>query len=88
MKTPEEILKEYGCGNIPFDENVTMLHPAIIGAMQEYAREYTLSLIEWLTRKDSPYAIVYGDEKRFVTREKDYTIEEVYEMYKQEQKQS
>ena len=28
---------------------------------------------------------VYGEKKRFVTRKKDYTIEEVYEIYKQGQ---
>ena len=37
MKTKEEILIEFGCPNVPFDENVTMYYPAILSAMEEYA---------------------------------------------------
>ena len=37
MKTKEEILSEFGCPDIPFDENVTMYYPAILSAMDEYA---------------------------------------------------
>lgn len=37
MKTVEEILIEFGCPNVPFDENVTMYYPAILSAMEEYA---------------------------------------------------
>ncbi len=39
MKTAQEILNEYGCPDIPFDERVTMYYPAIINAMQEYAAQ-------------------------------------------------
>lgn len=35
MKTHHEILTEFGCPTIPFDENVTMYYPAIISAMEE-----------------------------------------------------
>lgn len=38
MKTKEEILNEFGCPDIPFDENVTMYYPAILSAMEEYGK--------------------------------------------------
>jgi len=88
MKTPKDILQINGFNFEDFQLDNEYSADNILDAMQEYAREYTLSFVEWLTRKDSPYAIVYGDEKRFVTRKKDYTIEDVYEIYKQEQKQT
>jgi hypothetical protein len=37
MKTAEEILIEFGCPDVTFDENVTMYYPAILSAMEEYA---------------------------------------------------
>lgn len=37
MKTAQKILDEHGCPEIPFDEIITMRHPAIIEAMEEYA---------------------------------------------------
>jgi len=40
MKTPHEILTEFGCPDISFDENVTMYYPAIISAMHEYADQF------------------------------------------------
>lgn len=39
-KTAVEILDEYGCPEIPFNEQVTMPHEAIINAMEEYAKLY------------------------------------------------
>lgn len=39
MKSKEEILTEYGCSEIPFDENVTMYYPALLNAMDEYAQQ-------------------------------------------------
>lgn len=38
-KTPEKILEDFGCGEIPNDEMVTMYYPAIISAMKEYAEQ-------------------------------------------------
>ena len=38
MNKAEEILNEYGCPEIPFDENVTMFYPSILSAMQEYGK--------------------------------------------------
>ena len=37
--TKEEILIEFGCPDIPFDENVTMYYPAILSAMDKYAEQ-------------------------------------------------
>lgn len=42
MKSKEEILTEYGCPEIPFDENVKMFYPAILSAMEEYANQCLL----------------------------------------------
>lgn len=38
-QTAEEILDEYGCPSVPFDENVTMFYPAIIDAMHQFASQ-------------------------------------------------
>ena len=38
MKTKEEILEGWGCPHVPFDENVKMFYPAILEAMDEYAK--------------------------------------------------
>jgi len=40
MKTKEQILEDFGCSEIPFDEMVTMFYPAILSAMDEYANQY------------------------------------------------
>lgn len=53
MKTKEEILNEFGCPPIPFDENVTMYYPAILSAMDEYASQFRQ---EWI-----PVAAVQDD---------------------------
>lgn len=42
-KSKEEILTEFGCPQIPFDENVTMYYPAILSAMDEYAEQFKSS---------------------------------------------
>ena len=40
MTKAEEILNEYGCPEIPFDENVTMFYPSILSATQEYGKYF------------------------------------------------
>lgn len=40
MKTKEDILIEFGCPEVQFDEDVTMYYPAILSAMEEYAQQY------------------------------------------------
>jgi len=39
MKTAEEILDEFGCPDISFNENITMYYPAIIEAMHQFAAQ-------------------------------------------------
>ncbi len=39
IKTKEEILDDLGVGEIPFSEMVTMYYPAILSAMEEYAKQ-------------------------------------------------
>jgi len=46
IKTAIEILDEYGCPPIPFDENITMYYPAIINAMEEYRNQSRPALTE------------------------------------------
>lgn len=39
MKTAIEILDEYRCPEIPFNEMILMSYPAIINAMEEFANQ-------------------------------------------------
>ena len=38
MNKIEEILKEYGISDIPFDENITMYYPALLNAVKEFGK--------------------------------------------------
>lgn len=70
MKTATEILDDYGCPEIPFNENITMLYPAIINAMEEYAKNLALDFVVW---KDSQYKNIdcfYSDEELFLLFQK------------------
>jgi len=53
-----------------------------------YSSKDMIDLLDWVTRKDSPYAIMYGDEYRFATNDKDFTIEEVIKTWKIERKRN
>ena len=50
----EEILNNYGCPPIPFEENVTMYYPAILEAMEEYRqagiREVLVKFNSWMCK--------------------------------------
>ena len=50
-------------------------------AMDEYARQEVVAALNWITRKDSPFAILYGGEIRFITNDEDLTIEQLYKLY-------
>ena len=52
MKTKEEILIEFGCPDVPFDENVTMYYPAILSAMDEYANAKVDEAMRWRDPKE------------------------------------
>jgi len=47
MKTVEEVLIEFGCPDVSFDENVTMYYPAILSAMEEYANARVGEAMRW-----------------------------------------
>lgn len=52
--------------------------------IDDIIKKESIAFVEWLTRKDSPYAIMYGDERRFCTNKGELTIEEVYNTYLKE----
>jgi hypothetical protein len=52
MKTAEEILIEFGCPDVTFDENVTMYYPAILSAMEEYANARVGEAMRWRDPKE------------------------------------
>jgi hypothetical protein len=56
----------------------------ICNAAELYAEVRTKRFIKWLTKEDSPYAILYNDgDIRFATIDEDLTINQLYEKYKQ-----
>ena len=49
----------------------------------EIAENYVIEVLEWLTNEKSEYSINYGNqEERFATNDKDFTIKEILEIYK------
>ena len=49
----------------------------------EIAENYVKEVLDWLTNEKSEFSIMYGNqEKRFASNNKDYTIEEILETYK------
>ena len=49
----------------------------------EIADAYVNEVLDWLTNDKSDFSIMYGNqEKRFASNEKDYTIKEFLETYK------
>jgi hypothetical protein len=40
-----------------------------------------IKAFNWITRKDSPYAIICGDEMPFATIDEDFTVEEMVDEY-------
>lgn len=47
----------------------------------EEVKRHIMTFTEWFTRKDSPYFIAYGKDKRFITNKESFTIGELYEQY-------
>jgi len=52
IQTAEEILNDYGCPAIPFDERITMSYPAIIKAMEHYASLHKKEVSDFHGRKN------------------------------------
>ena len=49
---------------------------------QQHAKETVINILNWLTKEDSPYAILYGNQaERFVTNDEDLTSEQLYQKY-------
>jgi hypothetical protein len=47
-------------------------------------KQEIIDILEWLTNDKSEFSIMYGDQdKRFSSNDKDYTIDEIIEIYKQ-----
>ena len=77
--TKEEILfKISGVRNI---HHCTYNATEVEMAMDEYARQEVVAALNRITRKDSPFAILYGGEIRFITNDEDLTIEQLYKLY-------
>jgi hypothetical protein len=52
----------------------------------EYAKQQVVSVLKWVTDEKSPFAIMYGDqEQRFADNEREYTPEEVYSLFIEDQ---
>jgi len=51
-------------------------------SFEEAEGMYPEKFVEWFTGKDSPVAILYGDQaERFATKDKDYTISELHQYW-------
>lgn len=49
----------------------------------EIAENYVNEVLDWLTNDKSEFSIMYGNqEKRFATNDKDFTIKEFLEIFK------
>ena len=50
--------------------------------MEVEFKNLTIEVLEWITRQDSPYAILYSlGEQRFATTERDYTCDELFDLF-------
>ena len=60
-----------------------------IEKLMEWERGQMIELLEWLTRADSPYAVLYGeDPERFEGIEADYTCGQLVDEFLSLQNQS
>ena len=56
---------------------------SILEQAKEIEKQQIIDILEWLTNEKSEYSIMYGNQKkRFASNEKDYTIKEILEIYK------
>ena len=56
---------------------------SILEQAKEIEKQEIIDILEWLTNEKSEYSIMYGNQKkRFASNEKDYTIKEILEIYK------
>lgn len=76
MSKEKDFLKTRG-----YHQNVTILNEDVEVLLSIYAREQSITLLEWLTSEDSPFAVMYGAETRFATDDEDFTSEQVVEKF-------
>ena len=51
--------------------------------MNKETEQFIIEFVEWLTCEDSPYAVMYGNQKdRFADNKRDYTVKELLKIYK------
>lgn len=87
-KTKQQILFEAGNMELPDGIYPGMMNDKIYHAIDEYAKQHRIALMEWLTRKDCQLAILYGDDPlRFCDNDREYTIEQVDTLFLQSQSQ-
>lgn len=49
--------------------------------MDNKIKNEMVELLNWLTSSESPYAVLYGNKERFCDFDREYTIEEMIEIY-------
>ena len=50
---------------------------------KELENQNIIDILDWLTNEKSEFSIMYGNqEKRFASNDKDFTIKEILEIYK------
>jgi len=50
---------------------------------KELEKQQIIDILDWLTNDKSEFSIMYGNQdKRFSCNDKDYTIDEILEIYK------
>lgn len=77
MKSKEEYIEEIS----PFG-TLYISNPKVKPMMDRYAKDLAVDILNWVTREESEYAIMYGDQpERFSTFKKDYTSEQLFEIY-------
>jgi len=92
MASNEEILKQaipnFDNKDLPkfrvvfsrdFSDNVSQ---KILSSMDAARKDEAMGILKFLTDKDSPYAICYGSDTPFATIGDDYTIEQLYTIFK------
>ena len=52
--------------------------------MTPQEKQIVIEVLDWLTNEKCEFSIMYGNQdKRFSSNDKDYTIDEIIEIYKQ-----
>ena len=82
MRTKQEIFdRKIGLIN-DTSKPLPFLADRILQGMDEWAKEVGIDILNWVTREESEYSIMYGDQpERFSTFKKDYTSEELFNLY-------